>query len=300
MTRFERLFAWLGGAVFVASLAYCAYAFVIRWSAPHAVAPRALVFDTLVFSVFAVHHSVFARPRVKDWLSRLVPDRMLRSVYVWTASLLFIGVSASWQPVGGSVYRHSGWLGLVHAFVQLLGVSLIARSVKTINPLELAGIRQVSPTSTTSTTSTTPGPTIGAELQIAGPYRLVRHPLYLGWILIVFGPALMTGDRLAFAAITTAYLAIAIPWEERARRRVRRGIPALSAARALAHHPVHLLKRESSSLPPSTPSHHPHPRRARRGSAPPPFSMKTIECCDGMSNFLPHVLQVTASSTRIM
>jgi protein-S-isoprenylcysteine O-methyltransferase Ste14 len=213
MTRFERLFAWLGGAVFVASLGYCAYVFIIRWSIPHAPDGEALVFDTLVFSMFAAHHSVFARPRVKDRLSRLVPDRMLRSVYVWTASLLFIAVCASWQPVGGSVYRHGGWLSLVHAFVQLLGVSLIARSVKTIDALELAGIRQVS---LKSTTSTTPGPANGAGLHVAGPYRLVRHPLYLGWILVVFGPALMTGDRLAFAAITTAYLAIAIPWEERA------------------------------------------------------------------------------------
>ena len=62
-----------------------------------------------------------------------------------------------------------------------------------------------------------------AGLQVAGPYRLVRHPLYLGWILVVFGAAHMTGDRLAFAAITTLYLVVAIPWEERSlRARVRR------------------------------------------------------------------------------
>src|SRR5262249_39105624 len=72
--------------------------------------------------------------------------------------------------------------------------------------------------------------------------------------------------------------------------RVRRSVRPLSAGGALADHPVHLLKRESSSSPAG-------------GTAPPagaPFSMNTIECCDGMSNFLPHVLQVTESSTRII
>ena len=52
-------------------------------------------------------------------------------------------------------------------------------------------------------------------LQITGPYRFVRHPLYLGWILIVFAPANMTGDRFTFAVISSAYLLVAIPWEER-------------------------------------------------------------------------------------
>jgi protein-S-isoprenylcysteine O-methyltransferase Ste14 len=52
-------------------------------------------------------------------------------------------------------------------------------------------------------------------LQTTGPYRLVRHPLYLGWMLVVFAPANMTGDRLFFAVITSAYLIAAIPWEER-------------------------------------------------------------------------------------
>jgi protein-S-isoprenylcysteine O-methyltransferase Ste14 len=197
---FERLFVWLGGAVFVGSLAFCAYSYLVRWSVPHRHDASALACDAALFSVFAIHHSVFARTRVKDWLSRLVPDRLLRSVYVWVASLLLITLCASWLPIGGEVYRQAGWLSVPHALVQLAGILLIARSVVTIDPLELAGIRQQSR---------------GEGLQITGPYRLVRHPLYLGWVLAVFGSALMTADRLAFAAITTAYLVIAIPWEER-------------------------------------------------------------------------------------
>jgi protein-S-isoprenylcysteine O-methyltransferase Ste14 len=77
------------------------------------------------------------------------------------------------------------------------------QSVRAIDALELAGIRSQSE---------------AAGLQVVGPYRLVRHPLYLGWILVVFGAALMTGDRLTFAAITTLYLVMAIPWEERSLR----------------------------------------------------------------------------------
>jgi methanethiol S-methyltransferase len=200
---FERLFVWLGGAAFIGSLGFCAYSQIVRWSVPHRRDAPALVFDAALFSVFAMHHSVFARTRVKDWVSRLVPDRLLRSFYVWIASLLLVTVCAAWLPIGGEVYRQAGWLGVVHALVQLGGIWLIARSVRTIDALGLAGIRRQS----------------RAEgLQIAGPYRLVRHPLYLGWLLAVFGPALMTADRLAFAAITTAYLVIAIPWEERSLR----------------------------------------------------------------------------------
>jgi protein-S-isoprenylcysteine O-methyltransferase Ste14 len=79
-------------------------------------------------------------------------------------------------------------------------VLLIAGAVRAIDPLELAGIRKES---------------TAQDLQTRGPYHLVRHPLYLGWLLIVFGPALMTGDRLTFAIITSVYLFIAVPWEER-------------------------------------------------------------------------------------
>src|SRR5439155_1639909 len=94
----------------------------------------------------------------------------------------------------------AGARSVAHAAVQLAGLWLIARSVAHIDPLELAGIRASRGSS---------------SLQIGGPYRLVRHPLYLGWMIAVFGTAHMTGDRLAFAAISSLYLVIAVPWEER-------------------------------------------------------------------------------------
>jgi protein-S-isoprenylcysteine O-methyltransferase Ste14 len=200
LNAFERIFQWTGGAVFVTALAVCGYSFVIVWSRAATFNGRAVLIDGILFTVFAAHHSVFARERVKSALTRLVPERLLRSAYVWVASLLLVLVCGTWQPIGGEVYHVQGWRAVVHAAIQIAGVLIIAGAVRTIDPLELAGIR---PHST------------GQSLQIVGPYRWVRHPLYLGWLVATFGPAHMTGDRLIFAGISAFYLLSAVPLEER-------------------------------------------------------------------------------------
>ena len=108
MTSSDRLFVWAGGVLFVGSLTMCAYSYLVRWAVPHDSEWAALGFDAIVFSVFALHHSLFARTRVKDRLGRLLPERLLRSVYVWIASLLLIAVCLLWQPIGGVAYQHTG------------------------------------------------------------------------------------------------------------------------------------------------------------------------------------------------
>jgi protein-S-isoprenylcysteine O-methyltransferase Ste14 len=200
-----RVFVWLGGALFAVSLAVCAwtYAAVLGHSRPFAGwAPVAV--NAALITIFAMHHSVFAREPVKARLERTVPASLLRSVYVWIASLLLILVCAAWRPVGGEPYAITGIAAVACAIVQLLGLGITARGVARIDPLELAGIRP---------------PRASEGLQVTGPYRWIRHPLYLGWALMVFGAAHMTGDRLAFAALTSLYLVLAIPWEERSLRR---------------------------------------------------------------------------------
>ena len=198
-----RAFVWLGGTTFVASLAFCAwwYLFVLGRSVPPA-GWRPLLVDALLFTIFALHHSLFARDFARAWLA-MIPARLQRSVYVWVASLLLVAVCLLWRPIGGELYHAGGAGAIALTAVQVFGVCFIARSAALIDPLELAGIRLPSPASATE------------GLQTSGPYRWVRHPLYFGWVLAVFGTRHMTGDRLAFAAISCAYLAAAVPWEER-------------------------------------------------------------------------------------
>jgi methanethiol S-methyltransferase len=200
MNPFRPAVVWAGGAIFVAALVVFAgwFLFVLGRPAPYG-GRQPLMFDAALFTVFALHHSVFARAGVKQRLAA-IPPGLRRSVYVWIASLLLILVCVAWQTVGGTLYSHQGGGAVAHGSVQLLGVWLIARSVGRLDPLELAGIREEK---------------TGGPLQIGGPYRIVRHPLYLGWILTLFGTAHMTGDRLAIAAISSLYLLIAVPWEER-------------------------------------------------------------------------------------
>jgi protein-S-isoprenylcysteine O-methyltransferase Ste14 len=161
---------------------------------------QSIAVNVALFGVFAFHHSLFARDWVKSRIDRVVPKGLRRSVYVWTASLLLFAVLVLWQPIGADLYRATDAAALAMTAIQVAGLWLIAGAVATIDPLELAGIR----------------PSAGTgSLQIRGPYRFVRHPLYLGWILAVFGAAHMTGDRLAFAVMSSAYLVAAIPLEER-------------------------------------------------------------------------------------
>lgn len=202
---FERLFVWTGGAVFVGSIAATAWLYGRRFSAAADLRgwwPVAI--DAALVAGFAIHHSLFAREPIKRAVARLLPERLLRSSYVWVASLLLLVVVAGWQQVGGAVYRLDGVAAWCMTAVQAAGLLMIAASVRAIHPLELAGIRTADS---------------GEDLQVRGPYALVRHPLYLGWLLIVFAPAHLTGDRLAFAVLTTIYLIIAIPWEERSLER---------------------------------------------------------------------------------
>ena len=115
------------------------------------------------------------------------------------ASLLLVAACAAWQPIGGELYHAHGWRAWLGAAAQWLGVWTVVLAVRHLDPLELAGIRPES---------------AADHVQTGGPFGLVRHPLYLGWFLMVFGAAHMTGDRVAFAMITSAYLVVAIPWEE--------------------------------------------------------------------------------------
>jgi len=200
-SAFERTFIWGGAVAFVLSLAVTALTWMVIFGRT---APFQgwwpLAVDVVLFGAFAAHHSAFARDWAKAALDPLLPSALLRSVYVWTASLLLLVVCANWRPIGGEAYDLTGVAWTVTTLVQVTGAWLSWRSLAAIDFLELAGVRRL-PTPPT--------------LKRNGPYRLVRHPMHLGLVLLVSGSPHMTGDRLAFAAATTLYLIVAIRWEER-------------------------------------------------------------------------------------
>jgi protein-S-isoprenylcysteine O-methyltransferase Ste14 len=198
--------AWLGGALFVGSLSYLAYFYLVTLASPSGDASRAVTngfVDAALFSAFALHHSLLARTRLKRLVVRFIPPQAERSAYVWVASLLAIAMCILWRPVPGIVYQVNGWWRLPFWALQIAGVIMTLHAARVIHPLELAGIAQVT------------GRTATGSIQIVGPFRIVRHPIYLAWILMVFMTPLMTANRLLFAAVSSAYLILAIPWEER-------------------------------------------------------------------------------------
>ena len=222
-----RAFAWAGAVLFAAALAYFLFSYSLTFGEITAgtIAPGAIAFDVALFSVFALHHSIFARIPVRSLVRKIAPAQLERSVYVWVASLMLIGVCYGWRAVPGVLWQVSRpWSWAILA-VQLVGVWLTLRSAVVIDGLELAGVRQViTPNSQVPTPKTHESPNaekdwrleVGRwEFRTEGPYGWVRHPIYLGWILIVFSVGTMTMTRLVFAAISTVYLLIAIPFEER-------------------------------------------------------------------------------------
>ena len=198
--------AWAGGAAFVASLLYLVYFFAVTLASPAgdpADRLEHLVTNVALFSVFALHHSLLARPRAKRLVTRLVPARLERATYVWVASALAVAMCLLWQPVAGVVYRVDGAWRVVFWGVQAMGAAVTLRAAAVMSALELAGIHQ-------ATGRHTPG-----SIKIVGPFRAVRHPIYLGWMLMVLATPTMTANRLLFAAVSSLYLILAIPWEER-------------------------------------------------------------------------------------
>jgi len=124
--------------------------------------------------------------------------------------VVFIAVCAAWRPVPGELYHVTGVLALTAYAVHVAGIVLTARGSARLDVLDLAGVRAVLPSPATHEPQETHVP-----LQTHGVYGFVRHPVYFAWVLMVIGTPHMTMTRLTFAVISTTYLAIAIPFEER-------------------------------------------------------------------------------------
>lgn len=203
--------AWGGALLFVASLSFFLFVYAVTFgeTGPADVPPGlALAVNVALFTIFALHHSVFARERVRAAVTRAVPAGLERSFYVWVASILFIAVCALWQPIAGTAWNVTGPFRWALFAAQATGLWLALRSAAMIDILELAGVRQLS-------ASVREVRKARVQFKTSGPYGWMRHPIYTGWLLIVFAAPAMTMTRLVFAVVSSVYLLIAIPFEER-------------------------------------------------------------------------------------
>jgi len=169
----------------------------------------ALLVDVALLAVFALQHSVMARPAFKRWWTRWVPEPAERSTYVLASSLALLLLFWLWRPIGGVVWQVEQPLG--HAvLLGLFAFGWLTVLVTTflINHFDLFGLRQV-------WLHLRGEPYRPLGFVTPGPYRYVRHPLYVGWLFAFWATPTMTAAHLLFAVMTTAYILIAIRFEER-------------------------------------------------------------------------------------
>ncbi|MBZ5571786.1 MAG: isoprenylcysteine carboxylmethyltransferase family protein [Acidobacteriia bacterium] len=169
----------------------------------------ALVIDALLLLMFAVQHSVMARPAFKEVLTRFIPAAAERSTYVLCSSLLLIALFAFWQPIGGVIWNVTN--PMVRNAINVvfgLGFALVFVATLLINHFDLFGLRQVA-------LYLARKPYTYLEFRTPLFYRYVRHPLYVGWLIAFWATPTMTGAHLLFALLTSAYILTAIRWEER-------------------------------------------------------------------------------------
>jgi protein-S-isoprenylcysteine O-methyltransferase Ste14 len=171
--------------------------------------PAALAVDLGLLTLFALQHSGMARRGFKQRLTRLVPEAAERSTYVLVSSVALILLFALWRPIGGVVWdvgNPNGRLALHGLFA--FGFLLVLVSTFLINHFDLFGLRQV-------WLYLRQRPYTTLRFRTPGVYKLVRHPLYLGWFFAFWATPTMTVTHLVVALVTPGYILAAIPLEER-------------------------------------------------------------------------------------
>lgn len=199
--------------IFFAAFLY-AVGFVGNWVIPKSIDSGnegpllpSLAVDLVLLGIFAIQHSLMARPFFKRWWTRFVPAPVERSTYVLFASLALVLLYWQWRPLTSPIWTATGILGDLLIALMLLGWAMVLVSTFLISHFELFGLAQVW---RNFREQPTPAPSMMTPLF----YGFVRHPIYLGFIIAFWATPVMTLGHLVFAIMTTAYMLVAIQFEE--------------------------------------------------------------------------------------
>jgi protein-S-isoprenylcysteine O-methyltransferase Ste14 len=216
-----RRFGFLAWGITCYAVFFACFLYAIAFLGDFAIAPKtidsgtpgpigiALLADLALLSLFAVQHSVMARPAFKRAWTKIVPEPAERPTYVLASALVLAALFAFWQPIGGTVWAVTSDAGaLAIRALYFGGWTMLLYATALIDHFDLFGLRQ-------AWLGFRGQPYTHRPFATPGMYAHVRHPLYVSWAIIFWSAPVMSAGHLLFAIVATAYMVVAVFIEER-------------------------------------------------------------------------------------